>query len=134
MKHKNYSSPQLSIYEDKKGMREWKVAEPRTLVLKCWQREILAPAKPAKLRTGDVRQYRVKQTPGKRRFQLWRPNQRDLHSEAPGKMTARVKPYREGFSQSLQSAQRPAAPTLRWVLRQTNLDLCGQKIRGFIFG
>ena len=60
-KQKIYSSPQLSIYEDKKGMQEWKVAEARKLILKCWQREILTPANPAKLWTRSIRPHRVKQ-------------------------------------------------------------------------
>ena len=60
MKQKNNSSPQVSIHEDKREMQEWKVAEHRKWSLKCWQKEILAPPNPAKLRTGRVRQQSVK--------------------------------------------------------------------------
>lgn len=60
MKQENNSSPQLSIYEDRRGMQEWKVTEPRKLIPKCWQSEIPVPLNPAKLRPGGIRQKRVK--------------------------------------------------------------------------
>lgn len=47
MKQENNSSPQLSIYEDRKGMREWKAAEPKKLIPRCWQRDVPAPPNPA---------------------------------------------------------------------------------------
>lgn len=59
MEQKNNSSPQVCIHEDKKGMQERK-AEHRKLILKCWQKEILAPPNPAKSRTRGVRQESVK--------------------------------------------------------------------------
>lgn len=98
-KQRNYSSPQLSKLKTKREYRSGKWQSPGSWSFSVGRGKYLPPANPAKLRTGGARQHGVKQanrggterlqvlslTPSKRQFRLWRPNQRDLHSEAPGK-------------------------------------------------
>ena len=119
VKQENNSSPQISIYEDRKKRQEWTAAQPRKLIPKCQQMGILAPPDPAKLRPGGVPHWRGKQEANKegvveglhkewlsprlpfldtkqeQTVLLWEMSWWYLHSGVPDKRTAGVKPCEE---------------------------------------